>query len=83
MINRNLPLLSAPIAEQYFVTLQPGTTEHPELRGSIGMIRSIRADGFLEIDFTCTGGPESVFIDSYHLIECAPPEELLQALTEK
>ncbi|QDT99310.1 hypothetical protein [Gimesia aquarii] len=66
-------LLSVPIRSKYYVTLQAAAKGFDQYQGKVGIIRSVRADGFLEVDFSCSGGTESVHLDSYLMEEYAPP----------
>lgn len=68
-------LLSIPITSKYYVILQTGAKGFDQYQGKVGMIRSVRADGFIEVDFSCSGGTHSVHLDSYLMEECAPPTD--------
>lgn len=68
------PVISTPVAETYFVTLQKGIAGYEQYQGKIGLIRSVRADGFLEVDFSCSGSECCVYLDAYLMEECDPPQ---------
>jgi len=66
-------LSTTPVTTAYFVMLQQGAPGFNQYQGKTGLVRSIRSDGFLEVDFSCSGTADSVFLDAYQLVECAPP----------
>ncbi|MFK7778602.1 MAG: hypothetical protein QM501_10910 [Gimesia sp.] len=68
-------LISKPIAGKYYVTLQAEVKGIDQYQGKVGIIRSIRSDGFIEVDYSCSGSDQSVHLDSYLMEECDPPME--------
>lgn len=68
-------LLSKPITGKYYVTLRAGVKGFDPYQGKAGLIRSVRSDGFIEVDFSCSDSDTSVFLDSYLMEECTPPTD--------
>ncbi|HAH43740.1 hypothetical protein [Gimesia sp.] len=73
MMKSESPIKSAPVSKPYYVKLQQGVVGYESCQGKTGLIRSVRADGFLEVDFSCSGEESLVCLDAYLVEECPPP----------
>ncbi|WP_339731978.1 hypothetical protein [uncultured Gimesia sp.] len=75
MKNCKSTILTEPVRGTCYVRMQKGIADYEQIQGKTGLVRSVRSDGFLEVDFSCSGGECCVFLDAYLMEECVPPRE--------
>lgn len=73
MMKSESSIKSEPVSKPYYVKLQEGVVGYESCQGKTGLICSVRADGFLEVDFSCSGDENRVFLDAHLVEECLPP----------
>ena len=69
MVN-NATITFKPVNGDYYVRLEEDVSGLDAHQGKVGIVRAIRTDGILEIDFSCSGGISLACIDSRLLGEC-------------
>ncbi|WP_417388355.1 hypothetical protein [Gimesia sp.] len=78
MMKSERSVKTEPVNKPYYVKLQAGVAGYESCQGKTGRIRSVRADGFLEVDFSCSGEESLVFLDAYLVEECLPPQQVAE-----